>query len=743
MNATPRGRMAAAALAGTCLAGFAVPSSAQQTAQQSGGAQLEEIIVSARRVEENLQTVPIAITAISAKTIEAQGFHSVNDIAKSIPGLGIVGNRGETRVIFIRGVPGVVGYWADAPAPLTSIALYFDQANVQALKGPQGTLFGISTNGGAILYKPQMPTNKLEGFAEVTLGDYDKVAGQAVINVPIIDDKVLLRFGALKNRTGGYIFDQTQQRKVADENYWIGRAALTLKPFDGFQNDTVFNIYKFHGVPGVNPLTEIRTGVTTPASTAFGLPALLALQALQDSLGRYTVPGSPWHTGAMSWEKQLNIVNTTTLELNDQLTLKNIAGTWRQNAFSRVGSGYALPLGGGVTPPGTASGPTYQYSEEFQVLGNLGQLSFVAGAFYSRQDKLNARPVYSVSLGTTSGSVTKPSARTTAIFGQGTYDLSDWVDGLKFTAGYRYTWDTRALSLQRLTAAGVFSSNFQRTAKFKAPSYTFSATYQVTPDTMVFLTNAKGYTSGGFNSAAPEGGAVFQPESLNNLEGGVKTEWMLGDVQARTNVSAYYGWYNDVQVLDTRRFDVPGGGSISANLTTNAGKARINGLEADFTVIPDPALELSGSAGYMHAKFTKYLRVLADGTVQDRKHLPFVDMPKWKFALNGTYHLPVGKEIGDVSVTANYTWQDSVFRNSEIGFETAPQVQNTPIGVLNMQVDIKNVAGHDGLDVQFYVTNLTKEIEDTRGGFGWPTTGYYQKWPADPRMYGVKVRYSF
>lgn len=743
MISTPRGRMAAAALAGTCLASFAAPGFAQQTAQQ-GGAQLEEIIVSARRIEENLQTVPIAITAITADTIESQGFHSVNDIAKSIPGLGIVGNRGETRVIFIRGVPGVVGYWADAPAPLTSIALYFDLANVQALKGPQGTLFGISTNGGAILYKPKMPTDKFEGFAEVTLGDYDKVAGQAVLNVPIVQDKVLLRVGVLKNRTGGYIFDQTLQRKIADENYWIGRAALTLKPFEGLQNDTVFNIYKFHGVPGVNPLSEVQNNPNSSSARVFGLAALQALQDLQNSLGRYTVPGSPWHSGAMSWEKQLNIVNTTTLELSDELTLKNIAGTWRQNAFSRSGSGYALPLGGGVTPPGTASGPTYQYSEELQVLGNYGPLSFVAGGFYSRQDRQNVRPTYSMSLGTVSGAMAKPGARTTAVFGQGTYDLDRWVEGLKFTAGYRYTWDNRSLSQQRLNAAGVFTTNFQRTAKFKAPSYTLSATYQLTPDTMLFLTNAKGYTSGGFNSAAPEQGAVFQPESLNNLEGGVKTEWMLGDVQGRTNVSAYHGWYNSVQVLDTRRFDIPGGGNISANLTTNAGKARISGAEGEFTIIPDSSVELSGSVGYMHAKFTKYLRVLANGTVQDRKHLPFVDMPKWKVALNGTYHLPVMEAVGEVSVTANYTWQDSLFRNSEIGFETAPQVQNTPIGVLNMQLDIKNLAGREGLDLQFYVTNLTQEDEDTRGGFGWASgTGYYAKWPADPRMYGVKVRYSF
>ena len=193
-------------LAAVALAGAPAPvRAADQTAQASG---IEEVIVNARRTEENLQRVPITVTAMTAAEVQRNSINSITDFETHVPALSFCCGRGGTTNAKLRGVPGVLAYWAEAPAPLGGGgALYFDLENLQVLKGPQGTLFGLSTNGGAVLFQPAKPKDEFSGYVQGTAGTYDRVGLEGVLNVPIVDDKVLFRAGFQRNYRKGYIYD--------------------------------------------------------------------------------------------------------------------------------------------------------------------------------------------------------------------------------------------------------------------------------------------------------------------------------------------------------------------------------------------------------------------------------------------------------------------------------------------------------------------------------------------------------
>jgi iron complex outermembrane recepter protein len=737
--------------ASTCLAAaiFVSPSAPaiaqdRQTAQSSG---IEEIVVNARRVEESLQRVPITITAVSADALQRQSINNISDFSNRIPAFSLCCVRGQIQSGKLRGVPGVIGYWAEAPVPLGGASLYFDLENVQVLKGPQGTLFGLSTNGGAILFQPVKPRDEFGGYVQGTFGTYDKVGLEGVINVPIVDDKVLFRAGVNISKRKGYIYDVGAGIDRGNENYWNVRAGLTTRFSDNFENTLLFNYFDSRNRSQPFILGDINPVGLSAA--IFGQSILGAL-ATQRALGPYKIAGTSEQALNES-QVTYHLVNTTTFDFNDRFSLKNIASYVSDRYNSRNDSdGSPVPLFGSSSIVNEPNGAAPQFSEEVQLRGKFieNKLNVTLGGFLAGQNN-NPRDInYSVAFGGTSGSKTKSQSLTRAIFGQASYDLSDFIDGLKITGGYRYTWDIRWSSTVQYTAAGVPTTSSSNKGHFKAPSYTVGLEYQYSPDTMFYLSNSKGYSSGGFNPNTPAIVSSYAPENLNNLELGMKSSWSIGGMEARTNLGGYYGWYNNIQVSSATAVPTGAGGTTIVVVTRNAAKGYVTGLEADLTILPVEDLEVSVNGGYAYGKYTRYTSLDGAGNVIDRSNTPFNLTPHWKFNVSATYHLPIDGRYGDPSVTVDFLHHGKNFNDSTppiVPQTTFPSYQN-----VNLTLDWRNVWGFEGVDAQIAGTNLTNNTVAQFGFFAYKfevapglPIGFLGVGPALPQMWSFRLKYTY
>lgn len=258
-------KLLTAGLLASTFAVFAAPALAQEA--NDGAGQGDEIIVTARRVEENLSTVPAAITAFGAQALVDRQIRTDSDLQLATPGLTIrqtQGNnsltysiRGQTADTFSGTPSAVITYFNEVPLTTSSASSFYDLANVQVLKGPQGTLFGRNATGGAVLYNSAKPTNELAGSLRGRVGNLGQREVEGMINVPLVDDTVLLRGAFSVVRRDGYIHNIYNGEDLGRIERNSGRVSLTLKPSATFTNLTTF---QYNDVDGTN------TGASYPWS---------------------------------------------------------------------------------------------------------------------------------------------------------------------------------------------------------------------------------------------------------------------------------------------------------------------------------------------------------------------------------------------------------------------------------------------------------------------------------------------
>ena len=188
--------------------------------------------------------MPITLLTFTPEVLAKQDIRDSLTLTDSIPGFnGATGGSLGLTYTFLRGAPGVVFYWNDVPVNVNNQAqgFYFDLANIQVLYGPQGTLFGLSNDAGAILFEPQHPKNDFEGYGQVTFGDYGRETLEGVVNVPVIDDKLLVRIGGQYQKQDGYQHVIQQNIDLLNQNYWNFRGSATFTPTDDIQNEIMVN----------------------------------------------------------------------------------------------------------------------------------------------------------------------------------------------------------------------------------------------------------------------------------------------------------------------------------------------------------------------------------------------------------------------------------------------------------------------------------------------------------------------
>jgi iron complex outermembrane receptor protein len=715
---------------------------------ERGTTGLEEITVTARRREENAQKVPIAITAVSPQAMQDNNIATVQDLQFLVPSLtattGNVGQRDASNVAIrgqgygsIAGQPAVAMYLNEVPIPTDydgQIAggpgLFFDLENAQVLKGPQGTLFGRNTMGGAVLLQTARPTNDFGGRLQVGLGNYNNREIDGAINLPIVEDKLLARVAfneqirdgfthvvSMPGYPNGIDLDNRDAKSV--------RGTVTFRPIESVQNDTIATYQKYtsHGS------ADFLTAVDPAGPAAATYPTLLGLLAQQQALGART--HIPIDTNLNGTGGSLfALENITKVDINDQLSVRNIFG------FDRARFNYLSNLFGTDLPIFNVTSDLYpvnQITDEMQLLGKSfgGRLDWVAGAFYSDQGP----PDHSVFPSLVIQVLLPPGTpqdvanvngqrrlliRSKALFAQGTYDLSDYISGLKFTAGVRETWDYR---LDSAEAAGVVTS---LPSDSSAPTWTAALEYQAAPETAVYVTSRRGYRAGGATSASNGVIFPFSPEYVTDFEVGVKSDWKIADVAVRTNADVYYQDYSNIQVNQLIPYPGQAGG---LNVTTNAAGARLWGAEFEARAILTKNFQVGANFAYLSFAYTKFgagvdSAALLGGETANR-------IPR-EYGVNARYNLPVSEQLGDLSVRTNWHWQAQF--GDFLGTGLIPAY-----GLLNLSANWDRIGGAP-VDAQLFVTNALNKIYES-GGIGF--LGVTERTYGDPRLYGVRFTYRF
>jgi len=481
------------------------------------------IIVTARRTEERLQDVPISITVYNQEELSKRNVVNANDLATYTPSLSSNTNFGTENTTFaIRGfaqdigtLPSVGTYFAEVVTPRGASnglptgdgvlpGSFFDLQNVQVLKGPQGTLFGRNTTGGAVLLVPQKPTDRLEGYVEGSIGNYDMKRVQAVINVPLADT-FKVRLGVDRMKRDGYLKNQSGigPKDFNDVNYASYRLSVVANLTPDLENYLIAS-YVHSNTNG--PLTKLVAVDPTE-----GLGGLFAGQLAQQGTGFYNVinPLADSYSKVDQWQ----VINTTTWTASDSLTIKNIAsyaeykqtihaaefGTMATIDFGAL-TGGALPIGTYQVPftqisppPGLKTANQYTFTEELQFQGKAldNRLEWQAGGYVEISNPLglsgsqspflasctnagsdlqcndpigfltylgaaaqvaaaggNPATLPPIHVGSVNYTVGKTRFQDYGIYAQATYALTD---ALKVTGGLRYTWDKQENTSLRQT----------------------------------------------------------------------------------------------------------------------------------------------------------------------------------------------------------------------------------------------------------------------------------------------------
>ena len=582
--------------AGTSITTFGASGTSAQTtlvsateAAPAGEAALSDIIVTGEKHETSLQSAPLAITAIDGDLLKQRNINQLNDLNGYVPGLTIAKSEGAERVIAIRGIgyetaqnpnsqPGVA-FHIDGVYIAHVIALnqdLLDVARIEVLRGPQGTVFGETSTGGAINVITNKPVlGEFSGTGSISYGNYNYVKATATVNIPITDT-LAARASIQYLRHDGYGYSTavpgTSHYDLDDANNLGYRASLLWKPTDRFT--ALLEGQGFSAKHNAALQKDIR-------DTSAG-----ARVVAQDYPGKFDL-------------NTKMIYLTLTEELSDSVALKSVTAYQFLNKYQlsdndRLASPYYFD---NIT---LWQDKSRTFTQEVS-LSSIGRqkLEYVVGGFYLRQRALqNIFEVvtpYAAAVVLPDGTGVKfqtdsPYQHTSiAGYGQATFHVTD---DLSLIAGARYNYDK--ITAQPYQYYAIVPS---RESTSRAVTGKIGAEYQATPDSLVYVTGSRGYKPTGlsFNSGSLYVPTSFKKETVNALEIGSKNE--LADKRVRLNVAGYYYWYKNFQF--TAEDPVPFAGG-----TDNIPKAEIYGVEVEGSVLPFDGFRLDGniSLGEGHFK---------------------------------------------------------------------------------------------------------------------------------------------
>ena len=641
---------------------------------------VEEIVVQARRRAELLEETPVAVTVLSENTLREAGIFQMDQIQNLVPNMAIqTGLDGQSPVIRIRGVgtstfeaafdPGV-GFYVDGvfiPRAIGQLLDTVDLQQIEVLRGPQGTLFGKNTVGGAVNVTTAKPTPELGGFAMLRPGNYGSLVARAMVNLPIWEDKVLSRFAFSSKSSNGYVDNVFRDTGLSRLGSLAFLGSLRFELIDDVTID-----WSGQYADDQNNGRGGRCVFVQPGPLDALVPGFR--QACESVSSPFRTSANVAQLNRITSSGTWGVIQYQPGELGplDDVLIKSVTAWRRQSTRQRVDldanffpTGQLSSAGGGAITDGIP-GDQEQIQQELQFGGSAwdGRLHFVSGFFAFWENTNNGRTV-SVEAGPVSV-ITLNSINTDnftwALFGQGTADFTDW---LSLTAGIRYTSDRKEFSqdvTDLLTSMPPTRGSAQNTFTSWTPMATLSL---LTPedwlaDTSVdhlmgYFTYSRGFKGGGFNAILqPAVDSVdptpFQPETLDNFELGTKAIAFEGRLTA--NLALFYGKYDDIQVTQfLTTFDDPNDPTsvTSQRVTRNAAKATTKGVELELVSQPIDDLLITGSLGYVDAKYDDFpdAEDQLNGDIINRAGQTFNRTPDFNSFVSVQYSMAI--EIADSS----------------------------------------------------------------------------------------------
>lgn len=789
---------------------------------------LEEVTVTARRQQESLQSVPVSVAALDEKALREATIVSSIDLQQNVPGVFLGGSGGyQNPVYVIRGQskgllgtssPAVVSYFAEVPQPSWGSAVpQFDMANIQVLKGPQGTLFGRNTTGGAILYSPKTPDHELGGYVGVSLGDENMRRLQGAINIPLVQGNVALRIAGDVNRRDGF----TENVGVGDDLDAVAtetfRASL-LAEYDSFRNLLIVDRHQSDNDGFNSSLTA--NGFTAPLEEVVGGNGTLGFFGLtQQMYDQYALAEErgPFvnEPSFKQFEKneRTTIVNRTEVDFSDQLTLVNIFGHQTTdlkyspnidgmpaltlpNALvdALFFSGNPLTTSADITlVKATLVDQTKQVSNELQLKGKAfdDRLDWLVGAFWLKSEpdgagQMNGTTILTttvnyilspdplvVGLGPSNGQYLFLNDESTAYFAHGEYEITDnfaievgvrrTEDEFEACVGTGATTLRGGQSMQEITEAqcraGDSVQNSGVVAKDSSETtWSVGLNWQMTDDVFAYAVARHGYRAGGGNGPVFSGTLApyqsFEPETIDDFEIGLRADWQIGDMAARTNITYFSADVSDaqgdigggVQTGSSCNPDVPAstpdGGCDPTDdptggaLVLNVGDTSVDGVDLDLFLAVSERLSFSFNATIQDSSVDKYIEQanpFIAGIVQAGKADPFLFFVEETFQANVRYSVPLGSLAEELVFNLNYY---------DTGDGIKGDVKLPGYSLWNFRADMSDLAG-TGVDLSLFVNNATDEEYTVASGASTTSLGVGGFIYGAPRLWGVEARYTF
>jgi iron complex outermembrane receptor protein len=629
------------------IATFAAPAYAQDMAEDASVSEASEdeggIIVTARRREERLIDVPLSVTALTGETLAKQGIQDLTQIGQQVPNITLEVSRGTntTLTAFIRGVgqqdpvagfEAGVGLYIDdvyLNRPQAAVLDVYDVERIEVLRGPQGTLYGRNTIGGAIKYVTARLPEDTSLMVRGTYGSYDQADLIVSASTPISDSLRIGASGARLSR-GGFGDNLTLGTENYNKDVWAARGTIE------FDSGPLF--VRLSG-DYVKDNSEARQGHRL-------IPSLVTAQPVLDSVFDTRAGLNIVDQEVEAYGGALNIA----LQVSDTITLKSITG-YREDASTTPIDFDSLAA---VDLDVPAIYENQQFSQELQLLYEGDRLSGVLGFYYL---DANAFTAFDVALFTTLNGLTAQTlgdvdTKTWSVFGDFTYDLTDTVS---VSVGGRYTNDKRTSQVLRTTFLGGFSnlfggagapiavtSDFNGSATFKDFNPRASISWQPNRDHNLYFTYSQGFKGGGFDPRGQTtacrnatGGVCtadevfdfmsFEPETVDSFELGWKAS--LLDNRLNISLAAFLGQYDNVQIPGSVGFDSNGDGTNDSfiGITSNAASADVNGIEFEGNALVGKDFAGAGSRfsvnwslGVLDAKFNTFIDSFGNDVADQR-----------------------------------------------------------------------------------------------------------------------------
>ncbi|WP_174291225.1 TonB-dependent receptor [Sphingomonas bacterium] len=789
------------------------PSTTTEAQPGTDRVSIGDIVVTARRREESLERVPIAITALSGAALAQRSVVSVDQLRSFAPSVNISAqDRGEAT-FYIRGQgPGILGggqrnftsvatYFAEVPTAIAGSGVFYDLANVQVLKGPQGTLFGRNTTGGAVLFEPAKPTFEIGGYLKGSYGNYDYHEIEGELNLPIVDDVLAIRVAGDYNRRHGFTTSVITGQQLDSRNNDSYRVSVLFKPTTSIENVTIVDSnYRNNtgsgdvlrqvypqaqisslSLPGVPVAIPIR--VASPSNTFIGclqapLPgcftgpfaaqqtvgAALATQAPDINGNPFVGFGltglTPAQMNAALAQQQalgprrtlepnllfrrvrdIGVTNRTTWQIDDNLLVKNII------AFRRERTAEINNLTGPfsyITTSYANGGVPYvrgfeQFTEELQLQGKIPNigLSYILG-YYHEQAVPGFNQTYrGTAFGVTTNTAQYYNDKSDAAFAHVEYSI---VSGLQFSGGLRYTRD------KRFAQSSVTLDN--------------GTCYQTDPGTGLPICPASG--SAKFRALTGDATLQYNLTSTALVYGAYRRGYKSGGLNLPAPTAATRQFnpehVDDFEVGMKGDFNI--GVPLRANVALFYDKYKdiqiivpvfVNGNTTTAAVNAASAIikgvEYEGTIqpfrGFQLSGFVSYLdakcQVDAGTGCRRGRQIPY--QPHWKYSVNGQYKLPLPGDT-DVTAFATYSFSSRVTTGDPDAARAGLLDTYPGYGTLDARLEWHD-AITKGVDLSVFGSNLTNKNYITGG---YPLASFLGSEVAlygEPRTYGVSLRVRF